>query len=121
MDARHAVAALRYVERNPVRAGLALVPWEYEWSSARFHVGRREADPLATDEDGWFEELAAEWDEFLSEPDEESFLGRVRREAVSGRPLGGAGFVRGLERRLGRELARGQVGRPRSRERERYN
>ena len=27
MDERHTVAALRYVERNPVRAGLCRVPW----------------------------------------------------------------------------------------------
>ena len=117
MDARHAVAALRYVERNPVRAGLTRVPWEYEWSSAAFHVGKKTADPLATDTDGWFEEIAPQWDEFLTEPDEEGFLGRVRRESVSGRPLGTREFVRGLERRLGRELARGSVGRPRNRER----
>ena len=37
--------------------------------------------------------------------------------AVSGRPLGGLEFVRGLERSLGRELSRGRVGRPRRSER----
>jgi len=117
MDGRHTVAALRYVERNPVRARLARVPWEYAWSSAAFHVGKKAADPLVSDEDEWFEELAPGWDEFLAEPEDEGFLRRVRRESVSGRPLGTAGFVRGLERRLGRELARGSAGRPSSRKR----
>ena len=35
----HALEALRYVERNPVRARMVELPWEYEWSSAREHVG----------------------------------------------------------------------------------
>lgn len=35
----HAIEAVRYVERNPVRANLVGLPWEYEWSSAAEHVG----------------------------------------------------------------------------------
>ncbi len=34
----HALEALRYVERNPVRAKMVQFPWENEWSSAREHV-----------------------------------------------------------------------------------
>ncbi|MFA4993037.1 MAG: transposase [Candidatus Omnitrophota bacterium] len=32
----------RYVERNPVRAGIVREPWEYEYSSARFYCLGRE-------------------------------------------------------------------------------
>jgi putative transposase len=32
-------AALRYVERNPVRAGLIVSAADWEWSSARAHLG----------------------------------------------------------------------------------
>jgi len=35
----HAIEAVRYVERNPARANLVGLPWEYEWSSAAEHVG----------------------------------------------------------------------------------
>ena len=35
----HTLEALKYVERNPVRAKMVQFPWEYEWSSAREHVG----------------------------------------------------------------------------------
>ncbi len=28
----------RYIERNPLRAGMVDVPWEYQWSSAAFYV-----------------------------------------------------------------------------------
>ena len=34
MDAAPTLAAARYVERNPVRAGLVEQPWQWPWSSA---------------------------------------------------------------------------------------
>lgn len=39
---------MRYVERNPVRAGLVAEPADYPWSSHRYHVGRA-VDPLVSD------------------------------------------------------------------------
>jgi putative transposase len=39
MDEAHVHACLRYVELNPVRAGLAARPEEWPWSSARAHLG----------------------------------------------------------------------------------
>ncbi|MBN1493965.1 MAG: transposase [Candidatus Omnitrophica bacterium] len=36
----HLYRALRYVERNPVRAGLTKEPWDHPWSSAQYHIGR---------------------------------------------------------------------------------
>jgi len=38
MDEAHLYAATRYVELNPVRAGLVSNPTEYRWSSAGAHV-----------------------------------------------------------------------------------
>lgn len=35
----HFWTALCYVERNPVEAGLVQSAWEWEWSSARVHLG----------------------------------------------------------------------------------
>lgn len=47
----HALEALKYVERNPVRARMVELPWEYEWSSAREHVGfNAEIDTSTKDE-----------------------------------------------------------------------
>jgi len=48
LDGTYAIAAVRYVLRNPVRAGLCNAPWEYRWSSAAWMVGQKETDPLAT-------------------------------------------------------------------------
>lgn len=39
MDEAHVFACLRYVELNPVRAGLVERPEEWRWSSARAHLG----------------------------------------------------------------------------------
>jgi hypothetical protein len=39
LDEAHLWAALRYVERNPIRAQLVTRPEEYFWSSAAAHVG----------------------------------------------------------------------------------
>src|SRR5262249_11387149 len=39
---------MRYIELNPVRAGLAGSPVDYRWSSGAHHVGRA-VDPIVTD------------------------------------------------------------------------
>lgn len=44
------VTCLRYVELNPVRAGLVSAPEAYRWSSARAHVSGL-PDPVVTDHD----------------------------------------------------------------------
>jgi putative transposase len=48
----HALEALRYVERNPVRAKMVRFPWEYEWSSAREHVGFIEEAGIRSEDEG---------------------------------------------------------------------
>ena len=48
----HALEALRYVERNPVRAKMVQFPWEYEWSSAREHVGFIEEPGIPSEDEG---------------------------------------------------------------------
>lgn len=45
---RYLLACMRYIELNPVRAGLSGAPAEYRWSSNAHHVGRA-VDPLVTD------------------------------------------------------------------------
>jgi putative transposase len=43
----HLWAAVRYVESNPVRAGLVRVAEDYPWSSARSHCGLAPDGPLS--------------------------------------------------------------------------
>ena len=50
MDDGHLMAAVRYVEQNPVAAGLVATAADWRWSSARSHVaGKRVADDPLTD------------------------------------------------------------------------
>jgi putative transposase len=109
LDSRHALAAVRYVERNPVRARLAMRAWQWPWSSAAGHVSGR-GDVLAC-LNPLMEEVS-NWRRFLTEADEPEVLDRLRRHGRTGRPLGAAGFVMRLERRLGRHLRPRPPGRP---------
>jgi putative transposase len=39
LDENHLIAAARYIELNPVHAGMVGKPEEYPWSSTQFHLG----------------------------------------------------------------------------------
>jgi len=43
MDRKHCLAAARYIERNPVRAGLVTRAWKWPWSSAAANPAPRPA------------------------------------------------------------------------------
>jgi putative transposase len=107
LDEGYLLAAARYIEQNPVRAGLAGTPWEYPWSSAAAHVAGEDdrlakAAPLLG--------LVTDWKGFLCAEAPEDDLGPLRRHERSGRPLGRESFVAALERRLNRTLQRGRPG-----------
>ena len=104
MDASHTLAAARYIERNPVRAGLVRRPWQWPWSSAAGHVkGRGDAlvaagGPLVAE--------VSDWRRFLAAAEDEEQVERLRRHVRTGRPLGEAAFIARLETRLDRRLHR---------------
>jgi putative transposase len=102
---------MRYVELNPVRAGLVAEAAQYEWSSAVAHLGGPDRSSLLAMEDwaGWWP--SPEWALVLQSGAEESAA--IREATYSGRPLGSDEFVEQLERSLDRRLKRGQPGRPR--------
>lgn len=112
LDERYLLAVARYIERNPVRAGLVKMPWRYKWSSAGYHVGESNLDSLVNG-DELLQELAGDWKEYLRERDDEGDLAAIRREEASGRPIGNAAFVGKLEKKLERVLKRGVPGRRR--------
>ncbi len=111
MDRRHTLAAVRYVERNPVRAGLAKRAWEWPWSSAAAHVSGR-GDALIAPGGPLVAEIG-NWRRFLQEEDAPETLDLLRRHGRTGRPWGDPRFLARLERRLGRRLSPGRPGRPR--------
>ncbi|MCW8129162.1 MAG: transposase [Planctomycetota bacterium] len=101
LDGDHLWAAVRYVERNPVRAGMAAHAADYPWSSAAAH-GDRAADALLS---GDFPPsgVIMNWRAWLqSQPGEDER--RVRNCTKTGRPCGSAAFVDELEQTLSRPL-----------------
>ncbi|MFH1023299.1 MAG: transposase [Planctomycetota bacterium] len=112
LDEAHAWHAVRYVERNPVRAKLVKKAEEYPWSSAGFHAGLRKEDPLVKSME-WTAGMADDWRRHLRMTDDEGAMRRLREETMSGRPAGDSTFVGRMEKALGRVLTRGQPGRPR--------
>ena len=101
---------IRYVEQNPVRAGMIETAATYPWSSAPAHVGA--GTSLGLDFDWWHRRwTAASWATILRDADDEAAA--IRLATYSGRPYGSGSFVRGLETELGRKLERRKGGRPR--------
>ena len=93
LDDMHLWTALRYVERNPVRARLTRRAWTYAWSSAAVHTGRAKGDPLI-DLDWWrTESRGLDWKQILCEPEDEAAIIGLRRGTHTGRPLGSDRFV----------------------------
>ena len=107
MDESHTVAAIRYIEMNPVEGGLCDTPTGWRWSSVHAHL-RGEDDMLAT-----VRPMLArfpDWNGFL-----EGASPRVARKALdhhgrTGRPAGEDSFIKHLERMTGRALRKRKPG-----------
>jgi putative transposase len=117
LDEDYLWAAVRYVERNPVRAKMVKKAENYAWSSAAAHCGRRD-DPLLTKKQGWSRELdrIVNWSAWLAEGDEPERLEVLRRNTNKGLPCGSAKFIRRLEKAAGHVLSYRPQGRPRKQE-----
>ena len=111
LDRDHLIAALRYVDMNPVRARLVVEAVSYEWSSAAAHVTGKDPTGLL-DGDTWLELCPLnDWDEVLAAPTPEVQLAaRLRQATRTGRPLGSPEFISELEARLQRTLTRQKPG-----------
>ena len=116
LDGPHGWLALRYVERNPVRAGLARQAWEYRWSSAAAHVGAEDACGLL-DMRAWQKYAgAAEWKERLRGPEDERAVALLRQRTSTGWALAGQAFLGRLAGALGRKMQPLAAGRPTKRQ-----
>jgi hypothetical protein len=99
-----------------VRAGLAVIPWDWPWSSAPAHSLQDARDAVlgATRGhlDGWD---YAGWKQGLLSGISQGECDSIRRATLTGEPLGSRAFLRQLERQAGRRLqvlARGRPAKP---------
>jgi putative transposase len=107
LDERHLYAAVRYVLRNPVRAGIVDQPEDYRWSSARRLLGLIDQDPLVRDL-GPLHNMG-DWKESLgSDPTD---INSLRKYTRTGRPYGDNAFITTAEKMTGRDLRKHAPGR----------
>lgn len=111
LDQTHLYAAVRYVEQNPVSAGMTKLAGDYNWSSARFHLGVIEHDPLVNDRN--LLGLISNWEVFLGSNDAKG-IAQVVAATRTGRPAGNEDFLVSLEKTTGRRICKKPAGRPRS-------
>ena len=103
MDGQYLLACARYVELNPVRAGLVRRARDWRFSSARAHLAGRD-DALVSA--GALLDMAPDWADFLRGGLREADGDAIRAGERTGRPLGSAAFTATLEKSLGRQLTR---------------
>ena len=102
MDEDHLAAAFRYVALNPVRAGLVGAARDWQWSSARVHLG------LARDDFTQVEPARRRFSNFaelLGGPLDAGATDRLRQGESIGRPVGSPAFLTALEAQTNRRLS----------------
>ena len=107
MDDAHLKAAVCYVSLNPVRAGLVGRAEDWPWSSVRAHLSGVDDSLVKVHP---VRERMPDLAHLLNQDHEVAF-DRLRRSESTGRPVGADEFVRDLERRLKRPIARRAPGR----------
>lgn len=107
MDDAHLMVAVRYVENNPVKAGMVERAADWPWSSAAAHVaGVRDG---LTDIDA-LRRHVANWAAMLAHGLEAS--DQIDQALGTGRPLGSADWLATVAADLGRSLDPPKRGRP---------
>lgn len=101
MDEPYLLAAVRYVELNPVRANLVADAADWRWSSATAHLLGRDdrlvkvAPMLA---------MVPNWRPLLDSAMVEEELKQLRSHSGTGQPFGNSESIEGLEHTVGRIL-----------------
>ncbi len=107
----HLLTVMRYVERNPVRAGLAERAETWRWSSA---AARLRQSPLAI---RWLAApkdpaIPSTWLDWVNEPQTEAEVTALRHCIRRGCPFGDEAWAQSSVVRLGLQRTRRPRGRP---------
>jgi putative transposase len=101
MDEYYLMAAARFVELNPVRAGLVNKAEDYPWSSAKPHLLRKKDALVKTKP---LLKLVDNWPLFLEDDLTDEDLEKIRLHERTGRPLGNDKFITMAEEKTKRRL-----------------
>lgn len=106
----HLLQVCRYVERNPVRAGLVPRAEEWRWSSLwRRMYGDEKAKGILAE---WPMDRPEPWLKWVNEPQNSQAVEALRHCVTRGQPFGGENWVRRTAIRLGLEVTLRPRGRP---------
>ena len=101
LDASYLYYCVRYVERNPVRAGIVKRPEDYLFSSAGSHISGNKGSLL---DPFYLMQEIRDWRRYLAETDDQDRVRIFREHILTGRPLGEEKFIERLEQNVGRIL-----------------
>jgi putative transposase len=104
----HYLAVLRYVERNPLRAGLVQRAQDWRWSSLSTHSAARAKEVLT---EGPVPKGTG-WTRHVNTAQTEVELAQLRRSVNRGTPFGSPAWVERTARTLGLESTTRPRGRP---------
>ena len=111
LDEKHLYAKIRYVENNPVSAGVVKKAEGYQWSSAPSHVKGKIDTVLSGD--CYIVERIKDWSSYLREEEEALLIEDIRKNTKTGRLCGDDEFILRLEGLIRRKLSALPWGRPR--------
>ncbi len=112
-EERYLWVVAKYIEQNPIRAGVVKKEEDFPYSSARAHIGGVRDEVLA--EELFEEGQRKEYIEFIRVGILEDQVRNIRYSTKTGRPLGSEEFIRKMEKKLGRQFVLKSPGRPRKR------
>ncbi len=112
LDDAYTWSTIRYVERNPVQAGMQVKSEDYRWSSAAAHCGLKEESLLATLPCSMSGIYQDNWSEWLTEPENQGVIDIIQRNVEKGLPCGDDNFISQLEVVAKRSLQYKPQGRP---------
>lgn len=107
----------RYIELNPVRAGMVQQPSEYVWSSYAIHALGKSSElwsphSLYLALSNIPQERQAKYRDLFKHQVEGELLEEIRQEVNKGMALGNARFKADIERLTGRRMTTNKSGRP---------
>lgn len=102
MDEEHTVMAIRYVERNPLAAGMVGHPCDWHWSTAAAHCGLGPLPQIVNLDLRPKGLTSRQWREFLETPLDADFCARFKAATSMGRALGAPEWAAKIDREMGR-------------------
>lgn len=112
LDEPYLMTAIRYVEKNPVRAGIVKKAYQWKWSSAAAHIGKTRGEIYLEDITNLMDVPIESWEQYLDCDENEEEVRNLRKHTMTGHPLGTTVFMAKLEKKVGRVLSVLPRGRP---------